>query len=154
MGNFLCQLEVFNGSACSVQCRPCRATSAAKSLASFPSVGPNPTDAIALAWWRELPPMQITLQEMQALPEYSVSNPTGVIVGKRWRRLNGAFDSTFRKSGGVPRWIICQYESAEDEFRNVPTKDHRGWERERMQMANIARYRPVIRVPARSKEYV
>lgn len=29
---------------------------------------------------------RLSWREFKALPEYSLSNPTGVVVGKRWRR--------------------------------------------------------------------
>jgi hypothetical protein len=111
-------------------------------------------DAAALVWWRQLPPMQVTWQEMRQLPEYSVTYPTGVVIGKRWRHHNGAFDQRFQRAGGVPRWVICQYEVAPDSFRNVRNPTGKGYIRQRVQMCTIVSYRPVIRVPAPFKEYV
>jgi hypothetical protein len=43
------------------------------------------------------------------LLEYSASNPSGVYVGKMWKRHNGAFDFHFRARGGKPEWLLCWY---------------------------------------------
>lgn len=88
-----------------------------------------------VAWYRSLPSMRVTLRELEALPEYSASNPTGAIEGKRWRRHNGAHDFTFRKAGGVPFWVICQYEIRSDTPPNHVT---------------TVTYRPVVTVKART----
>jgi hypothetical protein len=123
-------------------------------------------DEAALRWWRRLPPMLITLVEMKRLPEYSASIPTGVVVGKRWRRHNGAHDVSFLEAGGIARWVICQYEEAPDDFRNVLNPDGTpgpvggrwaGYIRKRVQMCKTVTYRPVIRVAAptrKEEEYV
>ena len=58
----------------------------------------------------EWPRLRITCEAFLALPEYSATNPTGTTPGKRWRRLDGAFDAKFLRSGGKPRWLICQYD--------------------------------------------
>lgn len=54
------------------------------------------------------PPMEglhLTRDEFWALPEYSVSNPTGVVPGKRWRRHDGIHDPACKE----PTWIIGEY---------------------------------------------
>jgi hypothetical protein len=138
--DFKCESAEFNGPICKVQCARCKS--------------PNRIEAAALLWWRQLPPMQVTLQELKKLPEYSTTNPTGVIPGKRWRRHNGAFDSGFKAAGGIPRWVICRYEEAPDESRNVLSPDGEGYVKKRIQMCKIVSYRPAIRVAAPTKEYV
>jgi len=90
----------------------------------------NP-DIDARAFWLELPPFAITMREAVRLSDYSASYPTGVTIGKTWRRQNGAFDQGFKANGGLPRWIICRYEEADDDDPK---------------MAKIARYRAVVRV--------
>jgi hypothetical protein len=74
-------------------------------------------DKDALQYWRSLPPMRIDLASAQRLPEYSTTSPTGVTLGKRWRRENGAFDEGFKRRGGKPRWVICEYQEAPDEYK-------------------------------------
>lgn len=80
----------------------------------------------------EHPRLQITMAEALRLPEYSASAPTGVTIGKRWRRYDGSFDRDFIRRGGKPQWFICEYAESE-----------RGpdW-------AATIMYRAVIRVPA------
>ena len=87
-----------------------------------------------VAWYRSLPRMHISEQKMRSLPEYSATNPTGVTIGKTWRRHNGLFDSRFRANGGIPFWVIVRYEEDPDDPK----------------MALIVTYRPVIRVRAES----
>lgn len=53
----------------------------------------------------ELPGIHLTKAEFEALPEYSVTNPTGVYIGKRWRRHDGAHDPKCKK----PVWLIGEY---------------------------------------------
>lgn len=79
---------------------------------------PTPSNE-GLAFWRSLPPMRITMKEAVALPEYSASNPTGVTVGKRWRRHNGVHDMEFFHRGGIPRWMICTYEEIPGDTKYV-----------------------------------
>lgn len=57
----------------------------------------------------DLPKLYLTLQEAQALPEYSASLPTGTTIGKRWRRHDGVFDQDFLLRGGTPVWMIGEY---------------------------------------------
>jgi len=89
----------------------------------------------------EYPRMQITFEAMKALPEYSATNPTGVFVGKTWRRHDGVFDQAFLARGGKPQWLICRYEEASPQMvRGKMTE-----------MCAIKVYRPVIRARAGSR---
>jgi len=47
----------------------------------------------------------LTLAEFDALPEYSLSAPTGTFVGKRWKRR--LWDEERRRWGG---WLMGEYE--------------------------------------------
>lgn len=62
--------------------------------------------------WQDnpLPRLRLTAAEFNALPEYSASLPTGTTPGKRWKRLDGAFDRDFVRRGGKPRWMIGEYD--------------------------------------------
>ena len=116
-------------------------------------------DDIALGWWRALPPMRVDMDVATRLPEYSMTNPTGVTVGKTWRRHNGVFDHEFKRQGGVPRWVICRYEEAPDSYQMTnylmsstgkpvlidgDAKGPRMYTRTRM--CKTVTYRPVARV--------
>jgi hypothetical protein len=92
----------------------------------------TPTQEANVEWYRSLPKLPITLREFNRLPEYSASNPTGVIIGKAWRRHNGVHDHGFRNRGGIPFWVIVRYE-----FDPADEK-----------MALIVTYRPLIKVKA------
>lgn len=85
---------------------------------------------------RKLPPLRLTPSEFDALLEYSASLPTGTTPGKRWKRLDGAHDLTWKARGGKPAWMIGEYD---------PTDDGKG------KSIKINWYRPVI-VLAASKE--
>jgi hypothetical protein len=102
-----------------------------------------------LEWWRALPPLPITMYEAVKLYEYSASNPTGVTIGKKWRRHNGSFDHDFVRAGGTPRWVICEYQKAPDEFMNFRNPDGEGYIQKKVQMCKTVSYRAVIRVKAR-----
>ena len=91
----------------------------------------------------EFPRMPITYQAMLALPEYSCTVPTGVKIGKMWRRYDGSFDRRFIERGGVPIWLIGVYEDA-------PAK-YDPWKKQMVEMAQTVFYRPVIRVKMRRK---
>lgn len=47
--------------------------------------------------------IKLTQEEFDKLPNYSFSNPTGVVIGKKWKRE--------RNDG----WYHCEYESVDDE---------------------------------------
>lgn len=107
----------------------------------------NKVDSVALEYWRSLPPLQITMQAALKLGEYSATNPSGVVPGKRWRRENGAFDHTFKARGGTPRWVICEYQEAPPGPIRAPDptgKQHWVWKT--VEMCKTVTYRPVIRV--------
>lgn len=109
-------------------------------------------DSISRSYWRSLPPLQVTMSTALKLPEYSATNPTGVTVGKRWRRHNGAHDILFKRSGGIPRWVICEYQEAPDAYRRAPGYNIPGPDGkvlyEQVQMCKTVTFRPVIRVKA------
>lgn len=75
----------------------------------------------------------ITRQELAALGEYSCSIPTGVTIGKRWRRDMNAYREDRR---GVPsEWVIGQFVDIGSKTEvgitwtwavEVPGKVHRG----------------------------
>lgn len=108
-------------------------------------------DAVALGYWRSLPPLHITMQEAMKLSEYSATNPTGVTIGKRWRRHNGLHDPSFRRLGGKPRWMICEYQDAPPgPVRASDPEGKKAWVWKTVKMCKIVTYRPVIRVKAKS----
>ena len=53
----------------------------------------------------------------ERLDEYSCSVPTGQVIGKMWRRHDGAFDRAFTITGGTPVWLLYWY--ARDENGNT-----------------------------------
>lgn len=54
-----------------------------------------------------LPVERIKRSTLDKLPEYSCSNPTGVIPGKVWKRNINAFDLDHR--GEPPLWVLGEY---------------------------------------------
>lgn len=46
----------------------------------------------------------ISRQELSRLPEYSCTTPTGVTIGKRWRRDTHAYRDQLE-----PEWMIGEY---------------------------------------------
>jgi hypothetical protein len=88
------------------------------------------------AFWLGLPPYRLTMEQFKRLPEYSASQPTGVIPGKTWRRHNGAHDPNFLRCGGRPRWVICRYENASPEMIRGKLTE----------MCATVMYRPVVTV--------
>jgi hypothetical protein len=56
-----------------------------------------------------LPRIRMLAEEFTRLSDYSATLPTGATIGKRWRRLEGCFDTAFKQAGGKPRWIIGEY---------------------------------------------
>ncbi len=86
-------------------------------------------------WVYSLPTKRFTPLQFLALPEYSGTNPTGTTPGKTWRRLDGLFDPLFRRQGGIPMWIVCQYDpDCPPEAKSI----------------RILRFRPIITVRART----
>ncbi len=51
----------------------------------------------------------MSLGDFNRLCEYSATNPSGVYVGKMWKRHDGIFDREFLRCGGKPRWLLCWY---------------------------------------------
>lgn len=51
----------------------------------------------------------MTRLTFESLADYSASNPSGVYVGKMWRRHDGVFDVVFRSAGGTPEWLLCWF---------------------------------------------
>jgi hypothetical protein len=50
---------------------------------------------------------RMSRKAFESLPEYSLSNPTGTIVGKVWRR-----DTNWHRTRGPEAdWIVCEYVS-------------------------------------------
>lgn len=56
-------------------------------------------------FYESLPPLHMTRTEFDELDEYSATHPTGVRVGKRWKRHDGAYDPACKK----PVWIVGEY---------------------------------------------
>jgi len=80
------------------------------------------------------PAMKLTAAEFNALPEYSATEPTGVVEGKLWRRLDGLHDDRCPKHMRV--WMICKYQNLRP-GKQAGTTDY-----------EVARFRPVIVVRA------
>jgi hypothetical protein len=65
---------------------------------------------------REMDAMEterITRALFEQLPEYSMSDPSGVFYGKVWRRDRNVF---IENSPG-PDWVICEYVRTDDPER-------------------------------------
>lgn len=54
-----------------------------------------------VAWVATLPAEPVSRRALDDLPEYSLSDPTGVVPGKVWKRNTGMTDP--------PTWVICEY---------------------------------------------
>lgn len=115
------------------------------------------TERKNLEWYRSLPVMYFdSVDKIKELYEYSATNPTGVTIGKMWRRLNGDFDQEFNRKGGIPKWVVCRYEEAPpsllrrregylstvppDEWPSSPPPGY-VW----VEMAQTVTYRPVVK---------
>lgn len=77
--------------------------------------------------------IHLTQKKFDDLPEYSISQPTGVVVGKTWKRRNYVFKAKNRtyNAGYLPpgvelieeRWFHCQYvESEKPGYVDTETK--------------------------------
>ena len=67
-----------------------------------------------------LPVISLTADEMQRLPEYSATIPTGKTIGKRWRRRMTERSAWDRNGCGKTLWwVVCEYAhlSAEDQLK-------------------------------------
>lgn len=62
----------------------------------------------------------ISREDLKALGEYSCSLPTGVVVGKRWRRNLNAY--RFDLKGAEPVWMIGEYVESEDDPEIIKIK--------------------------------
>jgi len=51
------------------------------------------------------PVVELTKAELDALPEYSCTEPTGVVMGKRWKH-NVHFG---KRNGQPPAWLMGEY---------------------------------------------
>lgn len=49
----------------------------------------------------------ISREDLNALPEYSCSIPTGTVIGKRWRRNVNAYRKD--RVGLPPEWMLGEY---------------------------------------------
>lgn len=56
----------------------------------------------------QLPVMHIEPRALKELPEYSTTTPTGVVIGKRWKR-NAMVGVQMRFGRTVPLWEVCEY---------------------------------------------
>lgn len=54
-----------------------------------------------------LPAYYLTAAELNDLPEYSCSMPTGTTIGRMWKKDMYAYDPDNRHLS--PTWVICQY---------------------------------------------
>lgn len=61
---------------------------------------------LAMLRFAQWPVVQMSQRELDNLPEYSASLPTGVRIGKRWKR-----DVHFRPGPRrhQPAWLLCEY---------------------------------------------
>lgn len=51
----------------------------------------------------------MTKPAFEKLAEYSATYPSGVYIGKMWKRNDGLFDQNYRERGGKPEWMLCWY---------------------------------------------
>ena len=51
----------------------------------------------------------ITKKDLKELPEYSMSDPTEVVIGKKWRRDIHAYRFLHNLPPVEPEWMICEY---------------------------------------------
>lgn len=60
--------------------------------------------------------------EFDALPEYSLSVPTGIYIGKRWKRrgADGWYVAEIVDSGGFPEMQISQIEIKDERVHSLP----------------------------------
>ncbi|RWB67607.1 hypothetical protein [Mesorhizobium sp.] len=94
----------------------------------------------------KLPKLRLTLREFNELLEYSASYPTGTRPGKRWKRLDGAHDHGFIRSGGKPAWMIGEYDPTAPSDDEIDAMKKRG--ETPPKDIKINWYRPVIALKA------
>lgn len=96
-----------------------------------------------------LPPLRLTPREFREMPDYSASFPTGTTPGKRWKRLDGAHDLNFRRTGGKPVWMVGEYDPTAPTKVEIAAMKARG--EKPPTSIKINWYRPVIVVRAATK---
>lgn len=88
-----------------------------------------------------------SVKEIEALPEYSCTMPTGVIPGKMWRRHDGSFDPKCKD----PVWLIGKYvEAPRGKVRMGDPEGKVAWVWVEVDMCETVWFRPVVRVKART----
>jgi hypothetical protein len=65
-------------------------------------------------WVDKLPVERMSQKAFDSLRDYSCSNPTGVVIGKVWRRNLTAYNAYKRLPPMEPLWIICEYVACDD----------------------------------------
>lgn len=71
-----------------------------------------------LSWivhWSQFEEVELTQKELDELSEYSCSEPTGIVYGKRWKKNVHAYNPAAR--GREPAWLMGEYSAGTD-----PTK--------------------------------
>lgn len=57
---------------------------------------------------KDWPVIRLTQSQLDGLPEYSCSIPTGTTIGKRWKRDVNAYPRGYGPHP-PPYWIVCEY---------------------------------------------
>jgi hypothetical protein len=68
-----------------------------------------------LLHWAQFEEVELTQKELDELSEYSCSEPTGIVYGKRWKKNVHAYNPAAR--GREPAWLMGEYSAGTD-----PTK--------------------------------
>jgi len=71
-----------------------------------------------LSWlvhWAQFKEVELTQKELDEMSEYSCSEPTGIVYGKRWKKNVHAYNPAAR--GREPAWLMGEYSAGTD-----PTK--------------------------------
>lgn len=62
--------------------------------------------------------MYMTQWQLDSLPEYSTSTPTGVYIGKIWKmNINCENRNGYRVPINPPKWLICTFEEEPDQVK-------------------------------------
>lgn len=103
------------------------ATSKSSSTLTSGSRARTENDSLAFDWvwfylswiihWAQFDEVELTQGELDGLSEYSCSEPTGVVMGKRWKKNVHAYNPAAR--GLPPAWLMGEYSqgSAPDKYR-------------------------------------
>jgi len=61
--------------------------------------------------------MYMTQRQLDMLPVYNISTPSGVYIGKIWKKdLNKvAGEDRYWKFPGPPKWLVCTFEEEPDQ---------------------------------------